>query len=1089
MSTLIEQLDAVDLSALTAKLQSAKLTVGSDGRASLQGLDPRDLLGDLGTLLKSDNPFGIDPADLTKSVGGGLAKLDALVQLPHLPLLGDVSGGLERIVALLEDAAGRLGGDIDLDALLPEIGGLDAFFDEIVGKAFDTWQPQIPESVTGLLGMLRTLASRNPASGAELAQLLAPFVLGLNLKDLDATGGRLDGLFRGIRMAGGDLSPIEAEIRRIATSMRDLTVSLDAGGAVPPEFAARMAQVRGDLGLLVHNTLPGAAAKLALELDRVDSRGVAADLAARLAPLTSLAAAPAFRFDVDMLEPMRALATHIEGLTAAQLEAHFASVEEELAGFASDRSGATQLTKGVDELFDIVIHNMREVPIRRMRQDLIDELDAIEARIRSFEGFGLPDAIAGKVRAIEEKIDAVDLSAVRDRVAAFAGQIQALVDQFPVNEIKDGAAQAGEALGDVVGEFTGALADLSKQVDEIAEQLQSVDFHAAGDAAIGLIGDARQKVEAVVGSDDVPDAAKAAIGVAAGQLKSIDFTVSISAPFNEVLGSIDVSQVTAPLDGVTARVREALGKVTPSALIDELEQPFDQLLEELQRLRSDAITASISQEFQRLTSAVDVLKPERLIAPLDAEFRKLTDAVRRAIDPAPLFAPLRALFAKLMELVDLLDLEKVIGKIVGKTAGVPQLLGDRLHQQVKGKLGGAGTTLNTDPTGEQFQWGDFIRPLAALVAQLRARIQKLSASLVSEAIELVEAPLRRLAGIVSQGGGLLVRIADEIQARYRTLDLFAPGGPGADLVVAFNELNGAVAAASGRIDVGVHVGGMRADLDLHATANLSAQASIQAGAVGAPLAEPGIANALRQVGLHVQELMPSGTLAGDAADAIASRIGALFDAIDFAAIADELDAIGQRIMRKLEGFARQIVAAILRILDRAMQAVLPVTPLGMLARIKAGMERVRAEFAVLDPAVLEQEVRDIVDALVDGLDLFSPAHLASQLNGLTDGVKRKLNELDPAALLGDLQLIDGVIDAFAALRPSVVLAPLVASTKELTATLDAVLAIDLGGSLRAALEALRAELEAVVAKVEAEFQALIAFLESQSGGASASVSL
>ncbi|MGC4084816.1 MAG: hypothetical protein QM736_22560 [Vicinamibacterales bacterium] len=161
----------------------------------------------------------------------------------------------------------------------------------------------------------------------------------------------------------------------------------------------------------------------------------------------------------------------------------------------------------------------------------------------------------------------------------------------------------------------------------------------------------------------------------------------------------------------------------------------------------------------------------------------------------------------------------------------------------------------------------------------------------------------------------------------------------------------------------------------------------------------------------------------------------------------------------------------------------------MLGRINQGMARVRAEFTVFDPAVLEKEVRDLVDALIDGIEMFSPAHLASQLNGLTDGVARKIRELDPATLLGDLTMIDGVIDTFAALRPSVVLAPLVASTADLAKTLEAILAIDLGASLRAAIEALRAELEAVVAQVQAEFTALIGFLEEQGGGASVGVSL
>jgi hypothetical protein len=143
---------------------------------------------------------------------------------------------------------------------------------------------------------------------------------------------------------------------------------------------------------------------------------------------------------------------------------------------------------------------------------------------------------------------------------------------------------------------------------------------------------------------------------------------------------------------------------------------------------------------------------------------------------------------------------------------------------------------------------------------------------------------------------------------------------------------------------------------------------------------------------------------------------------------------------------------------------------------------VRAELTVLDPAVFEQEVRDLVDALVDGLQAFSPASLAAQLNGVFDSLLDKLQQLDPAQLLGDLSPLEAVIDQFKDLRPSIVLAPLVASTQDLQAALEGVLAIDLSAALRAAFDKLRAQLEAVVAAVQAEFEALLSFLESQAGG-------
>ena len=148
MASVIELLDGIDLSQLTAKLQAAKLTVSADGSVELRGLDPRELLGPLGDILKSQDAFGISPELVTKSAAEGLKKLDSLVQLPDIPVLGEVASALERLVSLLEDAVSKFGagsGGVDIDGLLPEsFGSLDGLFDQLIGHAVDAIQPQIP---------------------------------------------------------------------------------------------------------------------------------------------------------------------------------------------------------------------------------------------------------------------------------------------------------------------------------------------------------------------------------------------------------------------------------------------------------------------------------------------------------------------------------------------------------------------------------------------------------------------------------------------------------------------------------------------------------------------------------------------------------------------------------------------------------------------------------------------------------------------------------------------------------------------------------------------------------------------------------
>ena len=1084
MASVIELLDGIDLSQLTAKLQAASLTVSADGSVELRGLDPRDLLGPLGDILKSPDAFGISPELVTKSAAEGLKKLDALVQLPDVPVLGEVASALERLVSLLEDAVSKFGagsGDVDIDGLFPELsGGLDGLFDQLIGSAVDAIQPQIPSELTGALSALASLAGSGPANGRELAQALASILFGLNLGDLGAAADKISGFIGEIEAAGGDFKPIDAEIRRLTAAIRVVVTLLDAPIVDIPAVQVAIAQIRGDFGLLIHNTLPGAASTLAADLDALDVNTLTADLRAHVTPLLSATRAMPFDLNRQLMGPLRTLGNTVDSLTPELLDQLFQSVEAQLVGIGKG-FGVDLLPRAVDDLFDVVIDTMREIPVRRMRAELIDELNAIEARIRGFEGFQAPAAIGEKAQEFASKIDGIDTSALQQQVQAFTGTLQSAVDAFPIEDVKQEIQGLSQAVADAIGSFSQELGALSEQVDALAGKLEGLDFSQAGDASVQLIADIRQKVEDVVSSDDVPDAAKAAIGVAAIALKKVDFSVEISKPFNAAIEGIDVSVVTAPLEGVTGRVRETLQKVTPQAVIDELEKPYEDLLKELQRLRPDAIVAAMSQEFQRLVSAIDQLRPENLVAPLDAEFKKITDALRKALDPAPLFAPLKALYQKLLSLVELLDLEKILGRILGKTANIPQLLG----QKVKGHLTGADLP-NTDATGELFQWGDFLRPLAAIIMQLRSKVQKIAGTILQDAFAVLQGPLRLLAGLASTAGSIASRAADAVDARYRLINLFAANGAGDDLRIAINDLQAAVASAavSGQagVEINGHVAAIRVDLQAHASLDLGGQATARHGALGDRLNSPDLGHALRGLGVRLKELVPEALLSGDPAASVTAAIASIFDAVDFTALADELDAIGAKVRARLEAFAKQIAKALIQLWNHIYEAVLPITPFGMLARIQDGMKRVRAEFTVLDPAALEKEVRDLVDALVDGLDAFSPAALAAQLNGVFDSLKQKVQALDPATLLGDLSAIDAVLDQFDDLRPSVVLAPIADSTKELEASLDAILAVDFGASLEAAVAKLRAQLEAVVADVEAEFQGLLTFMESQAGG-------
>src|SRR6185369_9014504 len=109
MPSVTAALDGIDFRGLTERLATAKGTLTSGAALDVTSFDPRDLLGELGTVLKSPDSLSISADDAVKSVVAELGKLGAVVQLPSIPVLGDVTEGLQRLVSQCEDIGSKLG--------------------------------------------------------------------------------------------------------------------------------------------------------------------------------------------------------------------------------------------------------------------------------------------------------------------------------------------------------------------------------------------------------------------------------------------------------------------------------------------------------------------------------------------------------------------------------------------------------------------------------------------------------------------------------------------------------------------------------------------------------------------------------------------------------------------------------------------------------------------------------------------------------------------------------------------------------------------------------------------------------------------
>ena len=1087
MPTIIETLQRLPMAGLSGHIEVAHGTLAFSADAAL---DPSALLGDFGELLRTIE-LPSSPADIAASVADGLGRLQSLVQLPQLSALGETAVRVAGLVSLVEEVAAHFTGDLGrlIEELLGGAGGIEQVFREMAEQLLQSLPIGAVTEVAGTLTTLGALVGQPLRSAEQVAAIVAQLVAGVGLDDLRAPGLALDGFVARIHAAGGDGSAVGAAIAGLTARVRAAAAQIVQADGDIDAVVAEIEQIAAGLDLLVSSTLPGAMGRLTGDLSALDLGHLHAELDGAFKRLTG--AIPHVSF--DLLETIGETVGHM-------LVAIAATTEEELSGkfqllkarlhesFAL--SGLAGATAGMDELFDFIVDHVQQIGLRRLRHEVVDALNAIEARIRGFGGFSAPAALIEQIERIVAAVDRVDTAAVRDKVQAVVGQINGVVAQFPIEAIRGEAegliGQAAEAVDQL-----GPLFDqVTAQLDALAQHVVEIDLSAAGQASIDLMKEIRANVQKVAGSGDLPEPAKVAIGAGAAALKSINLTVEISQPFHAVIDGIDPSVVLAPVRPVLVKMEETLNAVAPSALIAQLDGPFRHVQAELDKLRPANLVTAVSGQFARLSDLVDKADPQALVAPLEAEFQKLLAAARRALDPAPLFAPLRAAFARLLDLLKQLDIRKLLGAITDGLLDAPGSMGKALEGALQSR-GLAEGALPAVGAGE-FKMGGFLRPLTHFLGQLRRQLTRLARDLLQQAWVVLRAPLRAIDELAQPALGVAGVLAQAVDARLAALDLFGASGPAAELRQAIEDLVTAQrsvhveASADGRLGSAV----MRLDLGARADvlAAPRAAAEVQRRRLHAESAPPAVSGAIQRVAELYAELLPPSLLGDGPVDNVLDLVNELLDKIDPTPLADKLDEIGEQAMAKLKTMFGTIVRGVFGLVNEGVGLLEEFSPIGLVKRFELNMGRLAAECAALDPAPIEAEVRELVDAVLSVVETLSPASLAAVFGGIFDAARAKLGSLSPAALLGDLSAIDAALDQFGRLRPSAVLAPLVERTAGLTEMLKKLAGLSLGDVVVTAVARLKAQLEDIVAGLEQELRALLDYLEGLAGGASVSVS-
>ncbi len=1089
MTDFVAELAALDFAAIDTALARGRDAIEQGQQLSLGDLNPTALLGDLGTAMANVNDLHLDADQLTALGRSALDSLAALIDLPDL-------SGIEQIVAGFDELAGRLsglaavfagGGDgrAVLDRVLRELSGsldLDALIREVTDNAVRVLGVTIPEEFRAPLDSLAALAG-NP-SPDELVQIIGSVVTGLDIAGVGRLVGSAEGALTLVAGAG-DAGPLAAAVA--AVDLRLAAAHALLGGA-SIDVDALLAAI-DDIGAavdLVGTALPAFSAGLATDLRTASNTLAELDLVPALDGLVAELPLPGEDIPQQLVDSLDGMAAFFEQLTGPALADALVAMRDEVLGMA----GLDQLAgllAGMDEMFDEVGAQLDRLPVRALRDEAVAALVAAQQEVLAFDGFDFLGAAVAPIRELETTIRTLDLSTVTDAVAGLAAQVDGLLEDVDLAPLRDAVDAVVEPLGDIVEQLVPFVQQVAEQLGQLVDELNAIDFDVAGTATLDLLHGIRTQVTDAVAGGDVPEPVKAVVAGAAAVLRELDLAAEITKPFDKAVVSIDMGALIAPIEEVWTVAGDTLRKATPEALIAELDPPFEQLVAAVDQLSLQPLIDAVQGLFDDLIGALQALDPRTLVAPLEGRFQELVSTLTSAIDPAPLFAPLRAAHEALLSLLRQLDVSAMLNGVLGGLADMPQQIaggvGERLRAQAPG-------TLPVPTAVAGFKLGDILRPLALFLQEVRGRLAALAAGTLGPVLAEFAAATRGLRALVDPVTGFAVRVGDALDARLAWLDPHAGDGPLARLRTDLESLQMAVLAldvdAGARARLTASAAGVQFDVRVSVT--VDADLEQHSGQVRAASGAGEVGRSTRVLARALDAALPAELLTGglDPVAATDAFLDAVFARIDPTDLADQLDAIGDRIEARFLALGDELALGLFRLFDSLFASIEPLMPANVITRLQAGIDRVLARLDVLDPAPIEDEVRAVIDAAISLLAVHSPAALAAELGAVFDACLDQVRTLSPAALFAGLDPFAPVKEQLAELRPSTVLAPLVTSTAGFGTALDTIASIDLSFAT-GIVDELKAAFATVLAAVEQEWNALLDELAQISGSASASV--
>jgi len=1062
---------------------------------------------------------GADGGNPVSALLAGLSSLSE--QAGRLPSIEPLLGPVRQLTASLPRGAladlTAIGGEIDrvlgmLGPLKDTVlsGKIDQSLTDAIARTLDStgslFQPggevgRVLGDLEDALGVFRAVVEwqHRPPRPDEVAELIARGLAGVPPNLLAAPAAALDAALAplaSIPPAGSDLELWRQAPQRRQQVWKTLGTRVGASGSVD----------WGQLEIDLH-----AESRALLDARAARDRLLAATLAGlgRI-DLRALGQVGASLAGVPKVRDLR-FSPIVAGLRR-QLE----STAQDLESWAPTEDEARALVR---RLVERLLAYLEQSPIGRVRALLVDFQQRLLLAIEALPFRDLARDAEQVLRRVAAAIDVVDPRIVRKPVHDFFAGLEGKLDEVS-GEIVRGA------LGSLTRDVETTITQINTEVGRLRDTLQGLvaqlkTFAAAAAPALAAVVQSRGAITATLESFDLtesaagvvenlhtlrdilqsldlsalPDPALSALRTGATVLREIDVAGTVNPELEKALAAVDPTALIEEVAQGIAGLTEQLAMLDPASLSRELDAPVNALLDALSKLGPESFRALVNAALNPLEDAVSRLDVSQLFAPITQLHAELTARVDAVLDPERIFAPLDALFQPLVDIVDGLRPSRFVDKLTSHGDSFAESLSRPGGPPASVVSAGLKAAMPAGPEAEDdlfgFRVGDLLIPLIDLHRLFAQAFDRLDDQLLASVGRQVQSGLHgalqalnpasvslrvgtSLAGVRAEFEPAQVsrRLGEAVQAYHTTAAAIGAAArsnlPAAEAAIATRVLAllGPVHPLQLMPDPAQFEGVRGASAQLEARVDLRSLRS----------AFPGLA--------QVDRLIPDFLKTPDLG---AGTIRQALRDLDPGPLRDDINQIFDRLGRRIVGLKDVLLAALAELGRVVEEFLLPITPGNLVSladRLHAGLKQ---QILELRPNRFKDEVTLLFDTVKRQLAAFNPALIVQELNALRDHLIQKIRGL-VTQLLPDPALFAETQARLAALKPSVLLAPLTQTLAPVTQALATLDPQALFQPLIDAIARVRTDLPQTIAAVEAALDEVLAvFPEGGPAGASVQV--